>query len=86
MYTFTGNAFFWFDHLMMLLRRWHEFAADAKKRPHSAFPRELLRAVAAVSQALQRACGTSGGGGAAEAEHMDARAAADAVAAELLRV
>ena len=74
------------DDLMVLLRSWHGFAAGVQKRPHSAFPRELLRPVAAVSKALQRACGTSGGGGAAEAEQMDARAAADAVAAELLRV
>jgi predicted signal transduction protein with EAL and GGDEF domain len=74
------------DDLIMLLRSWREFAADVRKRPHSAFPRELLRAVAAVSKSLQGACGTSGVGGAAEAAQLDARAAADAVAAALIRV
>ena len=71
---------------MMLVCRWQEFAADVKQRPHSAFPRELLLAVAAVSKAMESACGKSGGGGAAEAQQIDAEAAADAVAAALLQV
>ena len=74
------------DEPMMLLRRWHGFAADVRKRPQSAFPRELLRAVAAVSKVLQGACGVSGVGGAAAAAQLDAQAAADEVAAALLRV
>ena len=81
MYAFSGALH---DVLVMLLRSWHAFAADVQKRPHSAFPRELLQAVAAVSKATHGACGKSGG--AAEAERLDARAAADAVAAELLQV
>jgi hypothetical protein len=72
------------DVLVTLLCSWHAFAADVQKRPHSAFPRELLQAVAAVSKATHGACGQSGG--AAEAERLDARAAADAVAASLLQV
>ena len=74
------------DDLILLLRSWHGFAAEVQKRPHSAFPRELLRAVAAVSKALQGACGTSSSGGGAEAEQTDAEAAAEAVAAALLQV
>jgi hypothetical protein len=72
--------------LIMLLRSWHGFAAGVQKLPQSAFPRELLRAVAAVSKALQGAFGKSGGGGTVAAGLLEARAAADAVAAELLQV
>jgi hypothetical protein len=74
------------DDLMLLLRSWHRVVAEARKRPQGAFPRDLLQAAAAVSNALQSACGKPGGDGAAAAGQLDARAAADAVAAALLQV
>ena len=71
---------------MLPLHSWRGFAADAQKRPQSAFPRELLRAVATVSKSLQGGCTNLNSSGAAAAGQTDAEAAADAVAALLIQV
>ena len=71
---------------VLLLCRWHEEAAKAQKQPRGALSAELLRAVSAVSSALQGVCGSWDTDGVAAAAQLEAEAAANAAADALLQV